>query len=44
MTMCANGGMIPGYDEYYDNSWSLIPPDYGVTEDEYRYNNSYPYP
>lgn len=27
-----------GYvDEYYDNSWQLIPPDYGTTDYDYKY-------
>ncbi|XP_062558339.1 homeobox protein vnd-like [Armigeres subalbatus] len=28
---------IAGYDEYYDSSWQLIPPDYGATEYDYKY-------
>ncbi|XP_077302997.1 homeobox protein Nkx-2.2-like isoform X2 [Arctopsyche grandis] len=38
MTMCANGGMM-AYDDYYDNGWSLIPPDYVNTEEDYRFNS-----
>ncbi|GLV35803.1 ventral nervous system defective [Carabus blaptoides fortunei] len=26
------------YDEYYDNSWHLIPPDYVAVEEDYRYS------
>lgn len=28
---------VPGYDEYYDSSWQLIPPDYGATDYDYKY-------
>ncbi|XP_055627299.1 homeobox protein vnd-like [Toxorhynchites rutilus septentrionalis] len=31
------GNLVPpltSYDEYYDSSWQLIPPDYGATEEE----------
>ncbi|XP_055532735.1 homeobox protein vnd-like isoform X2 [Wyeomyia smithii] len=27
---------VSGYDEYYDSSWQLIPPDYGATEYDYK--------
>ncbi|XP_058826818.1 homeobox protein vnd-like [Topomyia yanbarensis] len=27
---------VAAYDEYYDSSWQLIPPDYGATEYDYR--------
>ncbi|XP_053685589.1 homeobox protein vnd-like [Sabethes cyaneus] len=29
---------VSGYDEYYDSSWQLIPPDYGATEYDYKYD------
>lgn len=28
---------VAGYDEYYDSSWQLIPPDYGATDYDYKY-------
>ncbi|XP_029730993.2 homeobox protein vnd-like isoform X1 [Aedes albopictus] len=28
---------VAGYDDYYDSSWQLIPPDYGATDYDYKY-------
>lgn len=28
---------VNGYDDCYDNSWHIIPPDYVGVEDDYRY-------
>lgn len=32
----AEGKMAAGYDDCYDASWHLIPPDYVSNEEDYR--------
>lgn len=41
MIMMGEGAEM-SYGEYYDNSWSMIPPDYIPPEEDYSRYNSYP--
>lgn len=38
MRMMGEGADM-GYGEYYDNTWSIIPPDYIPPDEDYRYNS-----
>lgn len=42
MKMMGDGsdmGYVDYGNGYYDNNWSIIPPDYVPPEDDYRYNS-----